>query len=123
MLLVAVAGWLVYASLKPMGKDELISHADPAADREEALARWASVEARDDETIDPRCESWSLIHDEPVETTVVLLHGYTNCPYMFRRLGTELHELGWNVLAPREQYHGYVDKLSTDQGMTNARDL
>ena len=123
VLLVAVAGWLVYASLKPMGKDELISHADPAADREEALARWASVEARDDETIDPRCESWSLIHDEPVETTVVLLHGYTNCPYMFRRLGTELHELGWNVLAPREQYHGYVDKLSTDQGMTNARDL
>jgi len=123
ILLVLVGGFLLYVTFKPLGADTLAAQPDPVASREEALARWAEIEARDDETIDERCQSWSLLNDEPVETTVVLLHGYTNCPYMFRRLGADLHELGWNVLAPRFPYHGYVDKLSTDQGLLKAEDL
>lgn len=122
-LLLLVGVFLVYITVRPLGVDTLVAQPDPAGSREEALARWAAVEARDDETIDDRCHSWSLIHDEPVETTAVLLHGYTNCPYMFRRLGADLHELGWNVLMPRYPYHGYVDKLSTDQGKLTAEDL
>ena len=121
-LLVVVGVLLVYITVKPLGAETLAAQPDPTAGREEALARWATVEARDDETIDERCRSWSLLHEEPVETTVVLLHGYTNCPYMFRRLGADLHAIGWNVLAPRSPYHGYVDKLSTDQGLLTARD-
>ena len=122
-LVVVVGAFLLYVTFKPLGAETLAAQPDPASSREEALERWALVEARDDETIDERCRSWSLLHDEPVETTVVLLHGYTNCPYMFRRLGADLHEIGWNVLAPRYPYHGYVDKLSTDQGLLTAEDL
>jgi pimeloyl-ACP methyl ester carboxylesterase len=123
VVLLVVGGFLLYITVKPLGAETLAAQPDPASSREEALARWAEVEARDDETIDERCGSWSLIHEEPVETTVVLLHGYTNCPYMFRRLGADLHEIGWNVLAPRYPYHGYVDKLSPDQGKLTAEDL
>ena len=123
ILLVVVAGFLVYVTIKPLGAETLASDPDPATSREEALARWSEVEALDDETIDERCRSWSMIHDEPVETTVVLLHGYTNCPYMFTRLGADLHEIGWNVIVPRYPYHGYVDKLSPDQGLLTAEDL
>ena len=122
-LLVVVGVFLVYVTVKPLGAEALAAQPDPAADRAEALERWAAVEARDDETIDERCRSWSLLHEEPVETTVVLLHGYTNCPYMFRRLGADLHAIGWNVLAPRYPYHGYLDKLTTDQGLLTAEDL
>lgn len=122
-LLVVVGVFLVYVTVKPLGAEALAAQPDPAADRAEALERWAAVEARDDETIDERCRSWSLFHEEPVETTVVLLHGYTNCPYMFRRLGADLHAIGWNVLAPRYPYHGYFDKLTTDQGLLTAEDL
>ena len=123
VLLVAVGGFLAYITLKPLGADTLVAQPDPAASRADALERWAAVEARDDETIDERCRSQALLHDEPAETTVVLLHGYTNCPYMFGRLGADLHALGWNVLMPRFPYHGYVDKLSTDQGLLTAEDL
>jgi pimeloyl-ACP methyl ester carboxylesterase len=123
IVVVALVGFLVYITLKPLGAETLAAQPDPTASREEALQRWAAVEARDDETIDERCRTWSLLHDEPVETTVVLLHGYTNCPYMFRRLGADLHEIGWNVLVPRYPYHGYVDRLSPDQGQLTAEDL
>ena len=122
-LLLALGLFLVYITLRPLDADALVAQPDPATSREEALARWAEVEARDGENIDERCHSWSLIHDEPVETTAVLLHGYTNCPYMHRRLGADLHELGWNVVMPRFPYHGYVDKLSTEQGRFTAEDL
>ena len=123
VLLLVVGGFLLYVTVKPLGAETLAAQPDPATSRADAFARWAEVEARDDETIDERCRAWSLIHDEPVETTVVLLHGYTNCPYMFRRLGADLHEIGWNVLVPRYPYHGYEDKLSTDQGKLTAEDL
>jgi hypothetical protein len=49
------------------------------------------VEARDDETIDERCRSWSQVHEEPVETTVVLLHGY---PKLSSHAVAELMRLG-----------------------------
>ena len=123
ILLIAVGGFLLYITVKPLGADTLVADPDPAATPQEALARWAAVEARDDETIDPRCRSWSRLHDEPAETTVVLLHGYTNCPYMFRRLGEDLHALGWNVIAPRFPYHGYADKLTPEQGRFRAEDI
>ncbi|MFV2064340.1 MAG: alpha/beta hydrolase [Chloroflexota bacterium] len=123
VLALLVAGWVAYVTFRPIGTDSLVSVADPTGDPEAALARWAEVQARDDDTIDPRCRSWSLLHDEPVETTVVLLHGYTNCPFMFRRLGNELFAQGWNVIAPRFPYHGYADRLTGDQGLLTAEDL
>lgn len=118
-----LAGWVAFVTFKPIGTDRLVSVAAPTEGPEIALARWAEVQARDDGTIDPRWRSWSLLHDEPVETTVVLLHGYTNCPFMFRWLGNELFDRGWNVIAPRFPYHGYVDRLSEDQGLLTAEDL
>lgn len=123
ILLVVVGGFLLYVTIKPLGAETLAANPDPATSQADALARWAEVEARDGQEVDERCHSWSLLHDEPVETTVVLLHGYTNCPYMYRRLGADLHEIGWNVLAPRFPYHGYADKLTPDQGRFTAEDI
>ena len=73
VVLIAVGGFLLYVTVKPLGAETLAADPNPAGSREEALARWAEVEARDDERIDERCHSWSAVHEEPVETTVVLL--------------------------------------------------
>ena len=123
VIVVVTGAWLLLVTFLPLGADTLVSAAQPTTNRDEALARWAVVQDRDDETIDPRCRSWSLLHDEPVETTVVLFHGYTNCPYQWRRLGEELYARGWNVIAPRLPRHGYADKLTSEQGEFTAEDL
>jgi hypothetical protein len=43
-LLLVVGAFLVYITVKPLGAETLAAQPDPAADREEALARWATAE-------------------------------------------------------------------------------
>jgi carboxylesterase len=123
---VALLLFLVYVTVRPIGSDTLVSHPDPATGYEDALARWAPLEAADDATpepLDPRCRSFALLHGERVETAVVLIHGYTNCPYGMTRLAIALHELGWNVIVPRLPHHGYADKLTPANGQLTSEDL
>ncbi|HEX3549737.1 MAG TPA: alpha/beta fold hydrolase [Candidatus Elarobacter sp.] len=52
------------------------------------------------------------LSDEPARLAVVLLHGLTNSPPQYDRLGSVLHARGHAVIVPRMPYHGYRDRLT-----------
>jgi dienelactone hydrolase len=54
---------------------------------------------------------------------VVLLHGLTNAPPQYDRLGSALHARGHAVIVPRLPYHGYRDRLTTALARMRASDL
>ncbi|MEI8313330.1 MAG: alpha/beta fold hydrolase, partial [Verrucomicrobiota bacterium] len=54
-----------------------------------------------------------FLHEAPTEHVYVLLHGLTNSPEQFDKLGRILFERGHNVVIPRTPGHGDAD-LMTD---------
>lgn len=58
-----------------------------------------------------------------MERSLVLLHGFTNCPQQFDTLGRQFHERGWNVVIPRYPRHGYTDRLNTSIAELKVDDL
>ena len=73
----------------------------------------ASLQALDGPNVNPVCHTRLYTHGRRTERSLVLLHGFTNCPQQFDALGKHFHELGWNVLIPRYPRHGYWDRLTT----------
>jgi carboxylesterase len=73
----------------------------------------ASLQALDGPNVNPVCRTRLYTHNRRTERSLVLLHGFTNCPQQFDALGKHFHELGWNVLIPRYPRHGYSDRLTT----------
>ena len=62
-------------------------------------------------------------HGRPTEKVFVLIHGLSNCPAQFTKLGRQLFERGHNVLIPRIPYHGEQNRLATDWGALTAEDM
>lgn len=73
----------------------------------------ASLTALDGPNVNPACHTRLYTHGRRADRSLVLLHGFTNCPQQFDALGKHFHELGWNVLIPRYPRHGYLDRLTT----------
>ncbi|GIV77860.1 MAG: hypothetical protein KatS3mg050_2254 [Litorilinea sp.] len=86
----------------------------PARNYGEALARLASIQAAESTLpLHPVCRTQFLDHGRPTPRTVVLLHGFTNCPHQFHLLARECFERGNNVLIPRLPRHGLATRLPT----------
>jgi hypothetical protein len=79
----------------------------------EAIRIAASLQDLDGPNVNPLCHTRLYSHGKRVERSLVLLHGFTNCPQQFDVLGRKFHERGWNVLIPRNPRHGYTDRLNT----------
>jgi carboxylesterase len=54
----------------------------------------------------PGRRSFCLHHQRIASKAVLLLHGWTACPYEMRQLGSELHHSGYNVYGARLAGHG-----------------
>jgi carboxylesterase len=67
----------------------------------------------DGPNVNPVCHTRLYTHGGPTERSLLLLHGFTNCPAQFDALARRFHERGWNVLVPRYPRHGYADRLNT----------
>jgi pimeloyl-ACP methyl ester carboxylesterase len=80
----------------------------------------AAQEQADPEIIH-RSRWW--LHEVPVPTAVVLLHGLTNSPPQYDRLAPELHARGHAVIVPRMPYHGYADRMTDAIAKLRAGDL
>lgn len=78
---------------------------------------------RADPSIDPHYGTRWWIPDGGAEVGVVLLHGLTNCPPQYDRLGEQLHSRGHAVLVPRMPYHGYRDRMTEAIANLRAPDL
>src|SRR5438132_9204554 len=80
---------------------------------EDAVRIATSIKDLDGPNVNPVCHTRLYTHGRRTERSLVLLHGFTNCPQQFDALGKHFHELGWNVLIPRYPRHGYSDRLTT----------
>jgi pimeloyl-ACP methyl ester carboxylesterase len=67
----------------------------------------------DGPNVNPLCDTRVYTHGQRVERSLVLLHGFTNCPQQFDSLGRLFFDRGWNVVIPRYPRHGYTDRLTT----------
>ncbi|MFT4294461.1 MAG: alpha/beta fold hydrolase [Micropruina sp.] len=98
------------------------SSADPAADREAALVRFAELAAAD-EGIPDATRSRLLEPDGPAPVTIVIWHGFTNAPSQFVPVAESLRASGYRVLLPRMPHHGLPDRLTRDLAQLTEAEL
>ncbi len=72
------------------------------------------IQELDGPNVNPDCQTRVLTHGGRRERAAVLLHGFTNCPRQFERLGDQLFQRGFNVVIPRYPRHGYRDRLTPE---------
>jgi pimeloyl-ACP methyl ester carboxylesterase len=82
-------------------------------DYSEAIRIAETLKDLDGPNVNPLCHTRLYTHGKRAERSLVLLHGFTNCPQQFDMLGRQFHDRGWNVLIPRYPRHGYTDRLNT----------
>ncbi len=96
-----------------------IQAARPATSFTDACARISQIQAQEAKpngscaALDKRCHTMLLTHEAATAHAVVLIHGFTNCPYQFQTMAPLLHAMGHNVLAVRLPAHGCADRLTT----------
>jgi alpha-beta hydrolase superfamily lysophospholipase len=103
--------------------DDLLVPARPAASYEEACARFAAHLESDTAAVDPLSRSRLVTPGHRAERAIVFFHGLTNAPRQFEKLSERFIARGYAVLVPRVQYHGYLDRMSTDLAHLTVRDL
>ncbi|HEV2415385.1 MAG TPA: alpha/beta hydrolase [Candidatus Dormibacteraeota bacterium] len=72
-----------------------------------------TIKDLDGPNVSPLCQTRLYTHGQPADRSLVLLHGFTNCPQQMDTLGRQFFEKGWNVFIPRYPRHGYKDRLNT----------
>jgi carboxylesterase len=102
---------------------ELIVTPSPATSYEEACARFAAHLERDTSAVDPLSRARLVTPGHRAERAIVFFHGLTNAPRQFEKLSERFIARGYAVLVPRVTYHGYLDRMSTDQANLTVRDL
>jgi pimeloyl-ACP methyl ester carboxylesterase len=116
--LLVVMGVLVVGALvvgfTPLFDSRLDSDPEPAGDYAMAMDRAAALTGADGPDVNPECTSRILDHGERVARSVVLLHGYTNCPAQFSVVADAYFDAGYNVVVARIPQHGMADRLTRD---------
>lgn len=82
-----------------------------------------TIKDLDGPNVNPLCQTRLYTHGRQVERSLVLLHGFTNCPQQMDALGRQLFEKGWNVFIPRYPRHGYKDRLTNSIAELQAEHL
>jgi pimeloyl-ACP methyl ester carboxylesterase len=83
----------------------------------------ATLQDLDGPNVNTDCRTRIYSHGHRTERSLLLLHGFTNCPQQFDLLGRHFHDRGWNVLIPRYPRHGYTDRLNTSLSELRADQL
>lgn len=96
----------------PLLDDDLASQPEITSDYDAAMVKADALTAVDGPEINPLCGSQVLTHGERTQRSVVLLHGYTNCPQQFMVMAQAYFDAGYNVVVPRIPEHGYADRMT-----------
>lgn len=123
LLILGVIAGILYLALTPRNISHLVSHPNPVHSYAEALQRVDQMRAQEPPGMNPDCGLQLLTHDKKVERTIVLVHGYTNCPQQFKELGGRFYDLGYNVLIAPLPHHGLADRLTEEHGLLTAEEL
>ena len=108
--------------LREAGKN-LISHAAPAGDYAEAVARFEKLRSGEESGVNPLARSILLSHGVRTEKVIVFFHGYSSSPQQFRQLGERFYQLGYNVLVPLLPHHGMADRKLDNLSRLRAKEL
>ena len=112
----AVLGLLLATALvlgfTPLLDADLESRPAPTSDYPSAMGLAATLKAADGPEINPLCGTQVLDHGQRTERSVVLLHGYTNCPQQFSVMAQAYFDAGYNVVLARIPEHGMADRMS-----------
>jgi len=122
----AIAAILVVAAvvlLRPADLGALTPTAHPSADYAGALAALQILESRDGADINPVCRSGASLHGRRTAKVIVLLHGFTSCPAMWRVLAADFYDRGYNVITVRLPHHGLQDRMTDDLAHLSADEL
>jgi esterase/lipase len=114
LTLLALLGLALLVGLIPISSAGLASAPQPATGYEEALARFAAIEATEAAIAPEITRSRLLAHGQKTPRAYVLIHGATNSPRQFWELGDALFERSHNVLIMRMPYHG-LNSHSVDE--------
>lgn len=119
----ALTATLATLLLTPVTDQRLTVTATAGHTYADAAALAADLLAADDDAVHPRCRS--RIHDRGhrADRSVVLLHGYTNCPAQFDVVADAYAAAGYNVVVPRLPGHGSADRLDRSLSQIRAPDL
>src|SRR5215217_7831558 len=101
----------------------LIVPPHPAKNYDQAVERIEALKANRLSEMNPDCVTQLMTHGQKVQKTIVLVHGYTNCPKEFIGLGKQFYELGYNVLIAPLPHHGLANRLNDEQGQLSADEL
>ncbi len=108
----------------PWNISGLVSHPQPAASYAEALQGIEALRAqRPPGALQPICEVQFLTHGQKAARSIVLVHGYTECPQQFLALGQRYYDLGYNVLIAPMPHHGLAERMTDEQAHITPGDL
>ncbi|MCB0040326.1 MAG: alpha/beta fold hydrolase [Caldilinea sp.] len=96
---------------------------NPAPDYAAAVAAAEAHIARSEPGLRPECAARVLTHGAATDRSIVLLHGFTNCPRQYVRLAEAFFERGYNVFVPRFPYHGLYNRAPQELANLTAEDL
>jgi carboxylesterase len=123
LLVVGIVVAAILVVLTPWNVSNLASHPRPVQSYAEALQRIEALKAQEPQGMNPVCRLQLMTHGNKVDRTIILVHGYTNCPQMFHDLGQSFYEAGYNVLMAPLPHHGLADRMTEDHAQLKAEEL
>jgi alpha-beta hydrolase superfamily lysophospholipase len=123
ILLTIILAGIFIALLIPWNAWSLLSRSTPAQSYEEAVKRIDFLRANRQSEMNPDCLLQFLTHEQKVQHVIILVHGYTNCPAQFAKLGQQFYDLGYNVLIAPLPHHGLANRLNDEQGQLTEKEL
>lgn len=124
IILIVILLLISWVALRPIPISTLESHPAPVMSYAEALQCVKAMQDADNQDLARDvCITKLFDHGSQTEHVIVLLHGFTNCPEQFAKLGNQFYDAGFNVLIPRFPYHGLSDRLTDALVKLRAEDL
>jgi pimeloyl-ACP methyl ester carboxylesterase len=118
--IVVAAVWII---ITPWNVSNLSSHPRPVQSYAEAVQRIETLQAQEPQDMNPVCRLQLMTHGNKVDRTIILVHGYTNCPQQFRDLGQGFYDAGYNVLIAPLPHHGLADRMTEEHAQLTAEEL
>lgn len=120
---VAAVGVLVWVLYFPIMRSPISHQPPPAPDHDQAAAGVRALIAATPPEVRSTARPVLLDHGYPTKRVFVLLHGLSNNPAQFAKLGQQLFERGHNVVIARLPFHGEENLLTTSWGRLTARQM
>lgn len=123
VLIIGIVLAIIASLFIPWNAWALVSKPHPVQSYEEATRRVEVLRAERLSEMNPDCLPQLMTHGERVQHVIILVHGYTNCPAQFGKLGQQFYDLGYNVLIAPLPHQGLANRMTDEQNQLTAKEL